>query len=98
MIYVIATLQLKPGSLDALRDAAMRCIEATREEPGCVFYDMNASASNSERVVFVERWKSREDLDKHFSTPHMKAWREASAPHITSRTVEIIHPEKIETL
>jgi quinol monooxygenase YgiN len=98
MIYVIATLTIKPDSLAALRDAAMPCIEATREEPGCIFYDMNASVSNSERVIFVERWKSREDLEGHFKSPHMKAWRDKSAPLIVSRTVEIILPEKIETL
>ena len=98
MIYVIATLTLKPESLDALREAAMPCIEATREEPGCIFYDLNTSVSNSRRVVFVERWKSREDLDNHLKTPHIKAWREASAPLIEDRTIEIIHPERIETL
>ncbi|GAB4348243.1 MAG: putative quinol monooxygenase [Oricola sp.] len=98
MIYVVATLTIKPDSLAALREAAMPCIEATREEPGCVFYDMHASVSNSNRVVFVERWKSREALENHFKMPHMKAWRAASAPLIESRTVEIIHPERIETV
>ncbi len=98
MIYVIATLTIKPDSLAALREAAMPCIEATREEHGCLFYDMNASVSNSERVVFVERWASREDLEGHFHAPHMKIWREKSAPMIISRTVEIIHPERIETV
>ncbi len=98
MIYVVATVTVKPGSLDALREAAMPCIEATREEPGCIFYDMNMSASNSKRVVFVERWKSREDLEKHFATPHMGAWRKALTPLIEDRTIEIIYPERIETL
>jgi len=98
MIYVVATLELKPDSLDALREAAMPCIEATREEPGCLFYDLNASVSNSRRAVFVERWRSRDDLENHFNTPHIEAFREASAPLVESSTVEIIHPERIETL
>lgn len=98
MIYVVATLTIKPDSLAALREAAMPCIEATREEPGCIFYDLNTSVSNSQRVVFVEQWKSRADLENHFSAPHMKVWREKSAPMIVSRKIEIIHPEKIETL
>ena len=98
MIYVVATFTIKPDSLAALREAAMPCIEATREEPGCVFYDLNTSVSNSRRVVFVEQWKSREDLENHFNSAHIKAFREASAPLIESRTVEIIHPERIETL
>jgi len=98
MIYVVATLIVKPDSLAALHEAAMPCIEATREEPGCVAYDLHASVSNSRRVVFVEQWKSREDLESHFNAPHLKAWREASAPLIENRVVEIIHPERIETV
>lgn len=98
MIYVIATVKIRPGSFDAVREAAMPCIEATREEPGCELYDMNLSVSNSQRLVFVERWKSRDDLEKHFSTPHMKKWRELAAPHIVERTIEIISPERVETL
>ena len=98
MIYVVATFTIKPDSLAALREAAMPCIEASREEHGCIFYDLNTSVSNSGRVVFVEQWKSREDLENHFNSAHIKAFREASAPLIESRTVEIIHPERIETV
>lgn len=98
MIYVLATFRIKPGSLDTLREAVMPMIEATRNEPGCISYDLNKSVSNSERVVMVERWKSREDLEKHFTAPHMKVWRAASDPHVVEREVEIIHPERIETL
>ncbi|PHP68999.1 antibiotic biosynthesis monooxygenase [Zhengella mangrovi] len=98
MIHVIATITLKPGALDAFRDAAMHCIEGTRAEPGCVVYDLNASVTNSNRVVFVEQWKSRDDLEAHFTRPHMKAFREATAGLVESRSVEVIHPERIETL
>ena len=71
---------------------------ATRAEPGCVIYDLNGSVTNSNRVVFVEQWKSRDDLEAHFTRPHMKVFRDATASLVESRTVEVIHPERIETL
>ena len=98
MIHVIATITLKPGSFDAFREAAMPCIEATRAEPGCVVYDLNTSVTNSNRVVFLEQWKSRDDLEAHFNRPHMKVFRNATPTLVQSRTVEVIHPERIETL
>ncbi len=97
MIYVVATLAIKPGSLEALRAAAAECIAATRKEKGCISYDLHASMTDPEALVFVERWESREDLTAHSRQPHLAAWREASAPHLVSRKIEVVHVDKVET-
>lgn len=98
MIYVIATLNIKPGTAADVFKAAGPCIEATRLEPGCISYDLNQSLTDEDIVVFVERWKSREDLQQHFTRPHMAVWREKGGEFIVGRKVEIIHPEKVEEL
>ena len=98
MIYVIATLTIKPGSLEALRGPAAACIAATRVEEGCVSYELFESLDDPEKLVFVERWASREaHLSAHARTPHVLAWREASAPQLISRKIEVVHPEKVES-
>ncbi len=49
--------------------------------------------------MVVERWESREDLNAHGRAPHMKVWREYSAPLKVSPTViEIISDGKVEKL
>lgn len=98
MIYVIATLTIKPGTAADLLKAAMPCIEGTRKEAGCISYDLNQSLTNENQLVFIEAWKSREDLDLHFKQPHMAVWREEGAQYITDRKIEIIHPEDVENL
>jgi len=97
MIYVVATLTTRPGSAPKLLDAARVCIDATRAEKGCIAYDLHASITQPETLVFVEKWETREDLTAHSKQPHLLAWREASAPHVLSRKVEIVHPDKVET-
>ena len=97
MIYVVATLTIKPGSLEALRAPAAACIAETRKEPGCIAYELLASVDNPEKLVFVEKWETREALTAHSKTPHLAAWREASTPHLVERRIEIVHPEKVET-
>jgi quinol monooxygenase YgiN len=97
VIYVIATLSLKPGAAPKLLTAARTCIEATRAEKGCLGYDLHHSITDPDTMVFVEKWETREDLTAHSKQPHLAAWREASAPHLVSRTIEIVHPEKVET-
>ena len=47
-------------------------------------------------LVFVERWETREALSAQSKQPHVGAWREASAPHLVSRTIEVVHAEKVE--
>lgn len=98
MIYIIATLTLKPGTRDKVIAAAKPCIAATRQEPGCLHYDLNVSVTDENQVVFVEQWKSRDDLGLHFERPHMKTWREAGGEYITNKSIEVIYPEKVEKL
>lgn len=96
MIYVIATLTIKPGSADALRAPAAACMTETRKEEGCLAYDLHQSFTDPDKLVFVEQWESRQALSIHSKTEHLKAWRDASAPHLIERRIRIIHPEKIE--
>ncbi len=97
MIYVIATLTTKPGAADALREPAAACRAETLKEKGCIAYDLHQSFADPDRLVFVEKWETREDLTAHSKQPHLAAWREASAPHLVSRTIEIVHPDRVET-
>ncbi len=98
MIVLVATLRIKPGSLNAVLEAARPCIDATRRETGCISYDLHQSLTDPECLVFVERWESREALASHFEAPHLIAWREAGGPHFVDRKIEIIHPDSVEVL
>ena len=98
MIYLIATLTIKPGSLPAIREAVMPCIEATRREDGCISSDLHESITEPNTLIFVERWVSRDALTAHFSAPHLIAWRDAGAEYFVGRKIEIIHPDHVETL
>ncbi len=100
MIYLIATITIKPGSLPDFIDAAKTCIAATRRETGCISYDLNQSLTDDNTLVFVERWESEEALQGHFNAPHFQVWREAGAPYIIDRKIEIveIEPDRVRVL
>ena len=98
MIYVIATMTLKPGTRDKVLAAAKPCIEATRKEAGCIFYDLNVSQTDPNLLTFVERWESKDHLGAHAKTDHIKAWRAASGEHVASRVIEIITPAAVDKM
>jgi quinol monooxygenase YgiN len=97
MIYVIATTQVKPECREAFIKGAEECIFETRKEKGCLAYENHSSILDPNLFVVVERWDSREDLTAHSKAPHMKVWREYSAPLKASPTViEIISDGRVE--
>jgi quinol monooxygenase YgiN len=96
VIYVIATLRVKPGKLNQILDAARLVMAGTRKEEGCIFYDLNQSVTDPDQLTFVERWESREALGRHFEAPHMVPWRATCGECLESRKVEIINPENVE--
>lgn len=98
MMYLIATLKIKPGSLPAIREAVKDCIVGTRNEPGNIHYDLHQSITDENTLVFVEKWKDRAALDNHFTEPHFLAWREVGSQYFLSRTIEVIDPKTVEEL
>ena len=44
----------------------------------------------------MEKWETREDLTAHSKQTHLAVWRDASAPHLVSRAIEIVHADKVE--
>ncbi|GGE22103.1 antibiotic biosynthesis monooxygenase [Aureimonas endophytica] len=98
MLHLIATIRIKPGTKDDVAKAAIPCIEATRKEEGCIRYDMMVDVMDETNVTFVEEWESRELLDRHVRSAHVKTWHEAGKPYIVSEHIAVIYPEKIEGL
>ncbi len=96
MIYVIATMTTKPGALAALLPAIKAVIAETSKEAGFIAYDLHQNVLEPEKLVFVEKWESREALTAHSKQPHLAAWREAGKDYVLSRKIEIVHPEKVE--
>jgi quinol monooxygenase YgiN len=98
LIFVISTIHIKPGTQEACIAAAKACVTETRKEDGCLSYDLHASVTEADKLVFVERWESRAHLDAHTRTPHFLAWRQIAGPLITDRNVEIINPAEVTGL
>jgi quinol monooxygenase YgiN len=98
VIYIVAELTLKPGTTETAAAAARQVVDGTVKEDGCISYEAYLSVSDPTRMVIVERWTSREALARHMDTPHLKAWRAAGAEFVAGRKIELITPEKVDTL
>lgn len=97
MIYVVATLTIKPEMRAELIEGAKACIAETVKEDGCIAYDLHESVTDPTKVVFVEQWKSADALGPHGKSDHMKAFgRIAKNCLAAPPKIEVITPEKVD--
>lgn len=51
-------------------EAYRELVVATRQEPGCLSYELLQGRDDTTRFVLVEEWESQEHLDAHTRTEH----------------------------
>jgi len=79
-VKIVATLTPLPEHTDTIRHAAQAMVAPTHQEAGCLQYSLHESraipdvrnlANEGETsFVFIERWKSEDDLKKHVAMPY----------------------------
>ena len=79
MIYVLATLTIKPEARAEFITAALACIRETRKEAGNIAYDLHESVTDPAKAVFIEQWKDMDALVPHRTAEHVKAFSRVAA-------------------
>ena len=79
MINIIAVIESSADDIEALREVIAEMETASRAEPGCEDYTFCQEVSDPNRLRINELWKSMDDLQAHFATPHMAKFNEAVA-------------------
>lgn len=76
VLRILVPCRIDPEHREAALEVYRELIHATREEPGCVSYELLEDLEDSTAFVLAESWRSELDLDAHTRTPH---FREAMA-------------------
>lgn len=75
-IYVVATVRAAKASAVPLRAVFDALVEATRQEEGCLSYELFDGENDS--FLFYEHWASKAALDTHSRSEHfLKALQDA---------------------
>lgn len=77
MKRVNLVVELRVKAEEAERFAAMfrqEFIVRSRAEQGCLFYDLWVDPQHHNRMVIVESWASRADLDRHLAQDWFSQW------------------------
>lgn len=72
-ITVVATFVARPGKETELRNALVGLVSPTRQENGCLNYDLHAAAEHPGKFLFHENWTTKAALEVHLQAPHIQA-------------------------
>lgn len=93
MILIVVTFPLKPEHADAWPKTSRDFTEATRAEPGNLWFEWSRSVEDPSTYVLVEAFED-DAAEAHVSSPHFRAMQEefprylAATPRIISRQVD----------
>ena len=101
MIYVVASIELNPGTRAQYLEAFATIADEVRAKPGCIEYVATVDAptgldwqqpTGPDRVTIVEKWASVEALQAHNESDHMKSFRPRLRGFVRGRTISILSP------
>ena len=66
MIDITVVLTVRDaGNVDEVRDLLVQQARLSRDEPGCIRFEVYESTSTACTFILNERWESQESLDVH---------------------------------
>src|SRR5438309_1560135 len=67
-------LEALPGKENELEKTLISLIKPSKQESGCIDYDLFRSMDNPAVFMFYETWINQEAFAQHIAAPHIKAW------------------------
>ena len=71
---IVARVLVKEGKEAAFISVASVLVEATRKEPGCLFYTLYQSPLDTKQFIFYEEYKDQAAFDAHGNSEHFKTF------------------------
>lgn len=82
MIFITAKFRILPEYADKWPEIARPFTEATRSEPGCLWFDWSRSLDDPTEYVLVEAFADDEAGAAHVRTEHFAAAQRDLPPHL----------------
>ncbi len=101
MVFVVATIDLNPGTRDAFLVEFKKNVPLVLAENGCMAYAPAVDAETGfptqfktgpNSVTVIEQWASLDALKAHAAAPHMKTYRVAVKDFVKGLELRVFDP------
>jgi quinol monooxygenase YgiN len=90
MIFIAAKFRVLPDQADRWTEIADEFTQATRGEPGCLWFDWSRSVSDPTEYVLIEAFHDDEAGAAHVQSEHFRNAQRMLPPHL-SETPRILN-------
>lgn len=92
MIFITAKFRVRPEDADRWPEIAAAFTQATRAEPGCLWFDWSRSLDDPTEYVLVEAFRDGDAGGEHVRSEHFATARKTLPPHLAG-TPQIVNAE-----
>jgi quinol monooxygenase YgiN len=85
-LRVVARIKAKAENVEQVRELLSTQVGPTRNEPGCLKYELLQNRDDPTDFTFVEEWTSVAALENHSASDHIKAVRSKLPPLVMGPT------------
>jgi quinol monooxygenase YgiN len=95
MIFITAKFKIRPEDADQWPQIAAEFTDATRAEPGCLWFDWSRSVADPQEYVLVEAFRDDQAGAAHVRSDHFKKAQQSLPPHLaqTPRIISVTIPQ-----
>ena len=90
MIFITAKFQIKPEDAEQWPEIAAAFTKATRNEPGCMWFDWSRSVADPNEYVLLEAFRDQDAGVAHVTSAHFKEAQRTLPSHLV-RTPQIVN-------
>ncbi|MFI6094546.1 putative quinol monooxygenase [Lentzea sp. NPDC051213] len=90
MIFITAKFQVLPEHADTWSELSRSFTEATRAEPGCLWFDWSRSIADANEYVLVEAFRDGDAGAAHVQSEHFKN-AQKELPQYLAETPKIVN-------
>lgn len=89
-VSAVVTVTAKPGMEKTLEELLLGLSKFSKEEDGCMSYDLQRDVHNRRTFVITETWTNRATFEAHGVSPHMDIYKKSVAPLVEARGANVV--------
>ncbi len=95
MIQVVAKNFAKVEMVETVIEQYKELVELTRQEEGCIAYELHQDVKNPQILTMIEQWESMPALEAHLSSDHFKRIVPGIKQHMEKETELNIYTKRL---
>ncbi len=86
-LTIIANIHANPEKIELVKEELLKLIQITRDEEGCINYDLHQDNENPAHFTFYENWESKELWQIHMNNQHLADYMKATEGCVENFTI-----------